>query len=208
MTIKSNIFSFFTIVLKPPVSVPEDTSDSQVCSKIFPTWAVFIYIFTFLYKFSICDHIMINNNNNSNFLQNEEFGALHYVALDYKKSQGKSRRHRSPEVDTIYTVVRRSDLKWPHCNSCSFSYCSNISYFTGLFAPLFPLWGQISLNNYKCTQTDSQRYSIYKCTPKNSQIYLLSFLLWIFAISHLRRNRSVYTHLKTVIPLRPHKLFT
>ncbi|TNN39078.1 Viral T-cell receptor beta chain-like T17T-22 [Liparis tanakae] len=58
-------------VRKPPVSVPEDTSDSQ----------------------------------------NEEFGALHYVALDYKKSEGKIRRHRSPEEDTIYTGVRQSDLK-------------------------------------------------------------------------------------------------
>ncbi|XP_034413161.1 uncharacterized protein LOC117747796 [Cyclopterus lumpus] len=57
--------------LNPPLSVPEDTSDSQ----------------------------------------NEDFDALNYVALDFEKRQGKSRRHRSPEEETIYTGVRRSDMK-------------------------------------------------------------------------------------------------
>jgi len=35
---------------------------------------------------------------------------------------------------------------------------------------------------------------------------LSSYILWICAIFHLRGNRSVYTDLKTGIPLRPHKL--
>uniref|UniRef100_A0A8C2ZCL6 Ig-like domain-containing protein n=1 Tax=Cyclopterus lumpus TaxID=8103 RepID=A0A8C2ZCL6_CYCLU len=51
------------------------------------------------------------NSNNSYFLQNEDFDALNYVALDFEKRQGKSRRHRSPEEETIYTGVRRSDMK-------------------------------------------------------------------------------------------------
>ncbi|XP_037615496.1 uncharacterized protein LOC119482147 [Sebastes umbrosus] len=43
--------------------------------------------------------------------QNEESEALQYVALDFKKKQGKGRRQRSTEEGTIYSGVRLSVLK-------------------------------------------------------------------------------------------------
>ncbi|XP_068570006.1 immunoglobulin superfamily member 2-like [Cebidichthys violaceus] len=43
--------------------------------------------------------------------QNEESDAPQYVALDFKKRHGKSRRQGNPEEETIYAGVRLSDLK-------------------------------------------------------------------------------------------------
>ncbi|XP_044197738.1 uncharacterized protein LOC122973984 isoform X1 [Thunnus albacares] len=42
--------------------------------------------------------------------QNEESGALQYVALDFKKRQRKGRRQRSTEKEMIYSGLRVSDL--------------------------------------------------------------------------------------------------
>ncbi|XP_059210409.1 uncharacterized protein LOC131989237 [Centropristis striata] len=43
--------------------------------------------------------------------QNEECDAMQYVALDFKKNQGSSRRQRSTEEKTIYSGVRLSNRK-------------------------------------------------------------------------------------------------